>query len=623
MSNAPGPTLTRRPVKIRGGSLGPFLCWAVVFADIGTSIYYTPGILYTTGLGTKAALFVGMTLIAFILLVLKYSEVAWRYPEGGGVVTVATRALHPFAGLLGGLFIEVDYFLTAALSVLSGFVYLSVVMPELGAYVLLATVASLVLLGILNWLGIKESATVSAIIATAAGLLQLLVVILTATRIGPGGVVATVHALFQGRPLGPLAILTGFAGAFLAFSGLESISQLSPAMAEPRRLIAGRAMAVVVGTMVATSPLLTLWSTTLLSVGNDNSGELISILGQKVGGALVGDSVAISGALLLIFAGNTAIIGSYHVFLALSRMGFLPAFLGHRNQWRGTPHWAILLTVGVPIAVVVLANANQNLLGDLYAFGLLAAFTLTCASLDVVRWHDRLKRQTVLQKAGYWVGVLTTVIVAVAWTTNLFAKPLATIFGGGVVVIGLAIALVNVRIGQHRGRPLVMPILLAPNRSIVPISRARRLAPAPILALLPHDLDRLDAVVKAAVQSSKGEAVTFLFRGRRSHQRPSAILEVRDPYLEDRTAQRAFARAEILARPSVSDRRYAYVPGDVRREAAEELIQSIGARDMVIAEGDQHQLPSMAVDRVRVHYVDELPVLHLMSGRPSHIRRIV
>lgn len=28
------------------GRLGFFLCWAVVFADIGTSVYYTPGILY-------------------------------------------------------------------------------------------------------------------------------------------------------------------------------------------------------------------------------------------------------------------------------------------------------------------------------------------------------------------------------------------------------------------------------------------------------------------------------------------------------------------------------------------------------------------------------------------------
>ena len=30
------------------GMLGPILCWAVVFADIGTSVYYVPGILYQT-----------------------------------------------------------------------------------------------------------------------------------------------------------------------------------------------------------------------------------------------------------------------------------------------------------------------------------------------------------------------------------------------------------------------------------------------------------------------------------------------------------------------------------------------------------------------------------------------
>ena len=74
------------------------------------------------------------------------SEVAWRYPEGGGVVTVASRALHPFAGLLGGLFILVDYFLTAALSALSGVIYLSIVFNSLGAVVVLGTVGALVIL---------------------------------------------------------------------------------------------------------------------------------------------------------------------------------------------------------------------------------------------------------------------------------------------------------------------------------------------------------------------------------------------------------------------------------------------------------------------------------------------
>src|SRR4029077_10750473 len=116
---------SRRRIKVRGGNLGAFLCWAVVFADIGTSIYYVPGILYGQ-FGARSAIFVLMTLFVFILLCVKYAEVTWRYPEGGGVVNVSSQALHPFAGLLGGLFILVDYYLTAGISALSGVFYLAV-----------------------------------------------------------------------------------------------------------------------------------------------------------------------------------------------------------------------------------------------------------------------------------------------------------------------------------------------------------------------------------------------------------------------------------------------------------------------------------------------------------------
>nr|MBF6589510.1 hypothetical protein [Ktedonobacterales bacterium] len=63
---------TTSPTEASGGEggsrrLGPFLCWAVVFADIGTSVYYVPGILYGQ-VGRLAGLFVMMTLVVFILL---------------------------------------------------------------------------------------------------------------------------------------------------------------------------------------------------------------------------------------------------------------------------------------------------------------------------------------------------------------------------------------------------------------------------------------------------------------------------------------------------------------------------------------------------------------------------
>src|SRR6266705_1930465 len=124
--------------------LGPILCWAVVFADIGTSVYYVPGILYgTEGITTMAGFFVFLTLSVFVLLTLKYAEVSHRFPQGGGVVTVAAQAMNHWVGALGGMFILVDYFLTAALSCLSGMLYLSVVIPAVGAYALWITVGVL------------------------------------------------------------------------------------------------------------------------------------------------------------------------------------------------------------------------------------------------------------------------------------------------------------------------------------------------------------------------------------------------------------------------------------------------------------------------------------------------
>ena len=150
-----------------GSLLGPILCWAVVFADIGTSVYYVPGILYGN-FGTLAGFFVLLTMSVFVLLTLKYAEVTHRFPQGGGVVTVAAQAINSWAGALGGMLILVSYFLTAAISCLSATQYFGVVIPAVLPGALWITIAVLVLLGILNWVGISESAKVSLIGALVA-----------------------------------------------------------------------------------------------------------------------------------------------------------------------------------------------------------------------------------------------------------------------------------------------------------------------------------------------------------------------------------------------------------------------------------------------------------------------
>lgn len=593
------------------GRLGPFLCWAVVFADLGTSVYYTPGILFGSGpgngVGAHAALFVTMTMVVFVLLALKYAEVTVRYPEGGGVVTVGARALHPFVGLVGGMFILVDYFLTAALSAVSGIGYLSFVFPALGTNLIEGVVAmgALVLLGALNWYGINESAKVSAAFATLAFLSQVAIVLAVLLHLGLGGAAATIPAMAAGPRLGPLAVLTGYAGAFLAFSGLESISQLSPVMREPRRRITRVAMGAVVGSIALTSPWLTLWSTTLLApptiYANVASNNLLSLLATSMTGRWLGVEVALTGSILLIFACNTAIIGSYHVFLAIARMRFFPSFLERRNRLRGTPHWSILLAVGIPVLILIPASLSpdtQTVLGDLYAFGLLGAFSVTCLGLDVVRWREWRADAavggavTLGRRIIFAVGVLTTVLVVIAWGTNLVHKPLATLFGGSVSVLGLVVAAINYTRQSRAGVPVTFP------------AEVRAALRESVLVLLPAAAEPAATLVRAAAAAAAGDPVVFLYRGEggRPTRRPE-LFEVMDPYLVDRAAQTAFGRAERIGRTLKLDRRYVYVPnegGDHGGAASVTAIwQTLQPRETLALASEVAALSSIAPDRVR------------------------
>lgn len=589
--------------------LGPFLCWAVVFADIGTSVYYTPGILFGQ-VGARAALFVAMTLVVFVLLAVKYAEVTVRFPEGGGVVTVGTRAFHPYVGLVGGLFILVDYFLTVALSALSGVIYLSVIFTRLEPIIVPATVAALVLLAGLNLIGVKTSAEGAALFAVIAGVAQLTVVVAVIVHVGPAHVFDSLHRVIAGKPpLNPVLLLTGFAGAFLAFSGLESIAQLAPSMAEPRRRVANLTMGLVVITIAVTSPLLTLWSTTLLDARHTNPNQFISLLGGYAAGRYLAWTVAISGALLLIFASNTALIGSYHIFLALSRMRFLPRLLARRNHWRDTPHWAILVAVAIPIAVVVASAGATVILGELYAFGLLGAFMLTSMSLDVLRWHER------VAKPIFVVGVLTTAAVTLAWMINLIAKPAATLFGGGLTVIGVTIALSTHAVAHRRGLPVVFPYLLRADRPPMLLSRARRIGPCSVLAVLPDDSGRAVALAAAAVGVARGGPIVFLYRG----QGPVPtgfphLMEIADPYLNDHDAQEIFGRVELLGRAHGCHRKYLYVGKGSEGGAVRRVWAGLRPDHTLVVEDDDGEFAEIPPERARRIMQDSVPIREYPLG---------
>lgn len=641
--------------------LGPLLCWAVVFADIGTSIYYVPGILYAT-VNKLAGFFVLLTMIVFVLLTFKYVEVTYRFPQGGGVVTVATRAMNKWFGALGGMFILVDYFLTAAISCLSGMLYLSVVLPAIGPHTVILglsltlwiTLGILILLGFLNWLGVSESARVSMIAAIIAFLSDVAILVTVFTHLSFSAFLVLIPQMFQGSNVTVVTLLIGFSGAFLAFSGLESISQLAPVMKLPRRAVGRVALALVVITVGLTSPVLTLLSTMLLPKEAADpvlSSQLISLLGGKWGGPILQTEVAVSASALLVFASNTAIIGSYHVFLALSRMEFFPEFILRRNKLRGTPHYSIALATLVPIAVLVIVHGNINILGDMYAFGLLGAFSLTCLSMDIVRHRDRRFRQQLkrqhppvtnpqeieqrvlaeekkeeatqspqqaadphVQKyeqpeaAGVWtrssfnfyLGILTTFLVLLAWTTNLIAKPLATAFGGTVAVVGMLVAYLNYRRHKSRGR---IPV--------VTTGVEQGFQTGVLAVLTAHDEQQDRAVVETALHTKQQRPVVFLYLGTDGSHRQPEIFRLVESHLNDMQARRFLGWVNNQADQAHVACRFVY-----RHESPVHIVdvyKMVRPQEVILSEEQGLHLQDSSFQQRYVEEKDDERIMHLVK----------
>lgn len=629
-----------------GGQLGPLLCWAVVFADIGSSIYYVPGILYGK-VGNLAGFFVLLTMSVFVLLALKYAEVSARFPEGGGVVTVAAQAMSPWMGALGGMFILVSYFLTAAISCLSAIQYFSVVVPSIAPYILIITIGVLFLLGLLNCVGISESAKVSLIGALVAFVSDLLILWTVFTHIPIGELPGLFASMFSHATLTPSSLLIGFASAFLAFSGLESISQLSPVMKSPRKKVISLALLFVVITIGITSPLLTILSTLLQQKAAADpvlATQLLSLLGGHWGNMVLQTEVAISASLILIFASNTAVIGAYHVFMALARMEFFPRFILKRNKFRQTPHWSIALAVGIPIIVLIAVNGEINILGDMYAFGLLGAFSVTCLGLDILRSRERRRahhlqhaehelhfahqtngqsaeaslRQLIdypmlharpykngeepvvherpspvwkatkrgWKQADYWLGIATTLLVISAWLISLVSKPLATAFGGTVACIGMGFAYINYIRGKGRG-PVVTTIL------------SERM-PDALLAVLTARHGHNESVINTAISNAHGKPVVFLYLAEPVARPEPRLFEVIDPYLDDQQARDILKQAAIQAKEARLSAQFVYrqqEPGATAR-----IWNKMRPHDMVLSADEAGQCGGINPDLIRYEF---------------------
>src|SRR5262249_37131977 len=197
----------------------------------------------------------------------------------------------------------------------------------------------------------------------------------------------------------------------------------------------------------------------------------------------------------------------------------------------------------------------------------------------------------------YYLGILTTLLVGAAWLINLRTKPLATVFGGGLTILGVAISVVYYRYQQSRG---VAPVI--PDYYLRPL-------PHSLLVVLDPRSANNAAVVRAACQSAQDHPLVILALG---HPELRAVrsFEIVVPYSYDPLAQQTLSLAATICRREEAQAHFVY-----RVETPNTVLDAwrIIQPDEIIAESElaKEITKHVSPDTVRIQQSDGVKVLHI------------
>jgi len=432
---------------------------ALLYGDWGTSK------AYVIGLAFLAAGFSSLPIILAVcaltgLVGINYMVICRHFPDGGGVYSAA-RSQGRLLAVVGALLLLADLTVTAALSGWSALTYITSGAEEviwikfLRDHIALATIAVLLIMGLINYFGPKHSGS----LAVALALPTLIVVIALIAISAPH---FTTHFL-EPRHESLGALWVQFVGVILALSGVEAIANLTgvmkldpdSSMDRPRvartslKAITPVAIEVVFGTALLGWAMLSLPAVLgktlhlvgraeIASVLEKRNEDMLRFIGEQFAtatfspavGVVFGWIVGIVFFLLLLSAANTAIVAIIGLLYMMARDREMPRQFKRLNR-HGVPMYPLLIGIGLP-AIVLLFAANFTALAGLYAIGVVGAITVNVGSCSFNRaidftWYDRVL-----------FGITFVVLFAVEFTLA-HTKPDALFFVTCILIGGLGL----------------------------------------------------------------------------------------------------------------------------------------------------------------------------------------
>ena len=308
-----------------------FISAGIVGADIGTSVFYSTGILFPI-VGYIAPLFVLIVCLAMWVFKKTYEEGLAMSPRNGGAYSMILRTMGRRAAVAAGALTFVSYLATAAVSSLSGSYYIcSLFFPSASlSTVVFIAFFPILFFGLLNIKGIKEPAKIVTGISSfhfvflfVIGIWALIHLVMNFQDLNLGKFLT----LFEGDKKVTLPLLAyGFAAAFLGITGFESAAQIIESMKQPQVKTLEKLYRTVILAVSFTAPLISFVCLALLTPEelDQNINHLLSGLTYKLGGNPLKTLLVINASFTLFAATNTALVGFVGLATTMAKNGNLP-----------------------------------------------------------------------------------------------------------------------------------------------------------------------------------------------------------------------------------------------------------------------------------------------------------
>jgi basic amino acid/polyamine antiporter, APA family len=383
--------------------LGTPALFATAYGNVGSSIYYALGVTAAIALGLTPLVFVISGLI-FACTAATYAEGTVLFPEAGGSSSFARHAFNELVSFGAAWAQMLNYIITVAISAFFVPHYLSIFWAPLktNPWDVIVGIVVVVLLVAINIVGVKEAAALNVLLAVVDFATQLLLVVLGFALIfSPHVLKANIH-------FGTAPTWSNFAlaipVAMIAYTGIETVSNLAEEARDPRRTIPAsiRLVAIAVFAIYFTLPLVAL---SALPVKLDHAGHYVTKLGQDppegfkndpvlglvenlhLHGALLSGAkiyVGVLAATILFIATNAGVIGASRITYSMASHRHLPDVFRRLHPRFKTPWLSLIVFAGV-FSILFLLPGNVDFIGRMYAFGAMLSFTIAHAAVIQLR----------------------------------------------------------------------------------------------------------------------------------------------------------------------------------------------------------------------------------------------